>query len=993
MIQLIGSTGCGETQSRHRVLEDGTGILLILALIAGLPGCGGGDDATGPGGGDNPGSVTIAGLISDERGSGVEDARVAASGPDSANQYTDAEGGYRLEGLEPGGYTLSIRLPPGYEAPGDRQAMVEATSGTETVDFTVSAVREVEQTVDAGERDTAYLAGGSSVAVDASAATEAVNLNVRTVDPAESGLNADATLSDVMRVRIVPSSGGSADAPGVAAADATSGDVTVTFHQAVPQDRSDLFQAREGHFLFIPSPDEQATPPVRFYGQHPDRTTTRTRIAENGAEQVLASYEVRASSHESEGGLETLVSLIHSDASCDDDYRELSEARSGRDASDRRPLVLIHGWQPLDTRCENFEDFPVAPRWETVVGALRDAEQVDDRYKVYYLSYPTNAPVSEAAAFLNSALEARGLEDAVLVGHSMGGLVARDAQERDNGGLIGIVLTLGTPHEGALLAEVAASLTAAIEPFGPYLPEDFRIAVSDLGLTLFPYTPGVRDLQPSSSFIRDLMARSDETDRVVALGGDLTESLLKFPEAWSQPPSWTDPPVWLEQPIYLEATALFLEGLDEIVEHDGAVSGASAIPIWAYPQARFFDHFFGRPDELASDDPTRLQPLAGYDHLEVLGGRFESGPGPVAAIEREALRLFSYSHVGRITEPVGLTNSIWIYDPSGLGPEKLTSGSIDLGFTEWRVEDAPIWFQRLPSADSEDADLFKIEPDGSGLVEMAGSSHLEIFDEWSPSFDRALFHSDRNGDWDVWTVRKDGSGLARITDDPAADLFSSWGPDGERIVFQSYRDGNWNLYLKNMATGALTQLTTSSNADVDPVWSPSGEWIAFETNRHGKWDVYRLNPDDPSEMSRIVDEPAGSEAGDPIWSPDGATLVFETRRDGDWDLATVSADGGDRTALTESGGDDLNPDFSPRGTEILFLSDRRGEGDVFHVYIASTSRGGVVPSTEVSPPAVPTGAGLPSGIMDTSTGVDRTPEGAMSLPPLASGGGSKGTEQ
>jgi Tol biopolymer transport system component len=41
--------------------------------------------------------------------------------------------------------------------------------------------------------------------------------------------------------------------------------------------------------------------------------------------------------------------------------------------------------------------------------------------------------------------------------------------------------------------------------------------------------------------------------------------------------------------------------------------------------------------------------------------------------------------------------------------------------------------------------------------------------------------------WDIWRVNPDGTGLTRLTTDPARDIYPKWSPDGKRIVFQSDR--------------------------------------------------------------------------------------------------------------------------------------------------------------------------------------------------------------
>src|SRR6185312_9770566 len=80
---------------------------------------------------------------------------------------------------------------------------------------------------------------------------------------------------------------------------------------------------------------------------------------------------------------------------------------------------------------------------------------------VYALSYgPPLAPIerfsAQLAALVDAACRDTGAAQAVVVGHSMGGLVARDYLRTHGGAKVARVVTIGTPHNGSRFARLAA---------------------------------------------------------------------------------------------------------------------------------------------------------------------------------------------------------------------------------------------------------------------------------------------------------------------------------------------------------------------------------------------------------------------------------------------------------------------------------------------------------------------------------------------------------
>ena len=70
--------------------------------------------------------------------------------------------------------------------------------------------------------------------------------------------------------------------------------------------------------------------------------------------------------------------------------------------------------------------------------------------------------------------------------------------------------------------------------------------------------------------------------------------------------------------------------------------------------------------------------------------------------------------------------------------------------------------------------------------------------------------------FDLFVINADGSGLVQLTSDPGGDGKPAWSPDGERIVFTSDRTGVGQVHVMDADGGNVTQLT------FDNAWKAPG---------------------------------------------------------------------------------------------------------------------------------------------------------------------------
>jgi len=176
----------------------------------------------------------------------------------------------------------------------------------------------------------------------------------------------------------------------------------------------------------------------------------------------------------------------------------------------------------------------------------------------------------------------------------------------------------------------------------------------------------------------------------------------------------------------------------------------------------------------------------------------------------------------------------------------------------------------------------------------------------------------------------------------------AWSPDGRRLAFVSYEDGDnqitiWNVLQEDIERSFSVKGVTSMK---NPAWSPDGKKLAFTGTDGGISDLYVLDLETKSVRQLTNDRYTDLQ---PTWEPDGETIAFTTDRaetnlemldpSSNMDLGLVDVSSGEVT-VREPFGDALhhNPQFSPDGQSLYFISDQDDFKDIYRMELSSGER-------------------------------------------------------
>ncbi len=217
----------------------------------------------------------------------------------------------------------------------------------------------------------------------------------------------------------------------------------------------------------------------------------------------------------------------------------------------------------------------------------------------------------------------------------------------------------------------------------------------------------------------------------------------------------------------------------------------------------------------------------------------------------------------------------------------------------------------------------------------------------APATAKIAFMSKRDGNAEIYVMNPDGSGQVNLTQHPAADYHPAWSPNGKQILFSSDRDGIFDLYLMDADGTNVRKVFASSKYRWDPAWAPDGKRIAYAQGDPGKAKLqFGLRFVPYADLTLCVATLNGGSVEKltdgfmPSWSPDGREIAFvvggrESTPLGIFDLQRRTR----KILLLKEMPWIFHPNWSPQGDKIAFT---KPDGAAFNGQGFLVSRKGTI---------------------------------------------------
>lgn len=222
--------------------------------------------------------------------------------------------------------------------------------------------------------------------------------------------------------------------------------------------------------------------------------------------------------------------------------------------------------------------------------------------------------------------------------------------------------------------------------------------------------------------------------------------------------------------------------------------------------------------------------------------------------------------------------------------------------------------------------LFTMNPDGSGIVQITHDPWNHDTPAWSPDGKRLAFVSDQNKHSVIYMMNVDGTGLERLSPENAESIHPTWSPDGTQIIYCADDDLNppkkndASIYRVDVRSKEIKTLITGG-VNTYPSWSPDGKRIVFRKMIGDmNSEVFVANADG-SELKNLSNHMAFD--GWPAWSPDGKQIAFSSNRRANYQIHLMNADGGGVRLVANTEGRATEPRWSPDGKTIYFTNCKK----------------------------------------------------------------------
>ena len=240
----------------------------------------------------------------------------------------------------------------------------------------------------------------------------------------------------------------------------------------------------------------------------------------------------------------------------------------------------------------------------------------------------------------------------------------------------------------------------------------------------------------------------------------------------------------------------------------------------------------------------------------------------------------------------------------------------------------------------------------------------------SPRGDKVVYLTDKSDYMEIHMMSTlDEDKKEKLVEGQRSDIFESmhqwtklgmdWSPDGRKITFAAKSGAKDGLFIMDVKKkDVLDSFYFKLDGVFSPTWSPDGKAIVFMGINKGQSDLYLYGLDD-KQLTQLTDDIYSDL--EPKWSPKGDEIVFISDRGDDiggksdfkrmqrhqysqHDIYTISVSTGSISRQTSDEFREHSPAFSPEGEKIAFISDRNG---IDNIWIMDRKSNEVYPITNL----------------------------------------------
>jgi WD40 repeat protein len=249
------------------------------------------------------------------------------------------------------------------------------------------------------------------------------------------------------------------------------------------------------------------------------------------------------------------------------------------------------------------------------------------------------------------------------------------------------------------------------------------------------------------------------------------------------------------------------------------------------------------------------------------------------------------------------------------------------------------------SAPSEVGRLLLSPSTGSGAQNLAPSV--------SPDGERLVFMSEKNlFSFDLFLADVASGDVVRTLSNSATsphfdalrfmDGSGTWSRDGSRLAYVVFAGGSNQIVLADASSGGIQKRISVEGVGAiqGPSWSPDGRFLVFSGSSGGLTDLYLYDLE--LDVSRQLTDDRYT-VFQPVFSPDGRKIAFASDLSPDTDFRTLAyakfqialydlqTGQVEHVPVFGSGVKHINPQFSPDGRHLYFISDVDGFSDIYRL--------------------------------------------------------------